>query len=79
LNNFCITVNTKKFGFLTPDLTLDGFGFTFTGGSAFQIKNITSEKRKQLLTEMFAFDKENIGNEANTVSLSSGAVVTFVF
>ena len=30
LNNFCVSVNTKKFGFLTPDFNSDGFGFTLT-------------------------------------------------
>ena len=58
---------------------MDGFGFTLTGGSAFHINNMSPEKRKQLLTELFAFDKENIGISYLRISLGASDLDAEVF
>ena len=41
--------------------TMDGFGFTLTGGSAMHLYNMSSSKRLALLNELFATDEDNIG------------------
>ncbi|NMR32768.1 glucosylceramidase [Chryseobacterium aquaticum] len=43
--------------------SIDGFGFTLTGGSVEVINRLSSEKRKTLLQELF-------GNEENSISVS---------
>lgn len=58
---------------------MDGFGFTLTGGSAFHINNMSKEKRHQLLTELFAFDKENIGINYLRISLGASDLDAEVF
>lgn len=58
---------------------MDGFGFTLTGGSAFHINNMSKEKRHQLLTELFAFDKENIGISYLRISLGASDLDAEVF
>lgn len=51
--------------------TMDGFGFTLTGGSAMHLSNMTTSNRLALLNELFAFDGENIG--VSYLRLSIGA------
>lgn len=58
---------------------MDGFGFTLTGGSAFHIHNMSKGKRKQLLTELFSFDKENIGISYLRISLGASDLDAEVF
>ncbi len=58
---------------------MDGFGFTLTGGSAFHINNMSKEKRHALLTELFAFDKENIGISYLRISLGASDLDAEVF
>ncbi len=58
---------------------MDGFGFTLTGGSAFHINNMSKEKRQQLLNELFAFDKENIGISYLRISLGASDLDAEVF
>lgn len=58
---------------------MDGFGFTLTGGSAFHINNMSKEKRHALLTELFAFDKENIGISYLRISLGASDLDAGVF
>lgn len=58
---------------------MDGFGFTLTGGSAFHINNMSEEKRHELLTELFAFDKENIGISYLRISLGASDLDAEVF
>ncbi|HPE75617.1 MAG TPA: glycoside hydrolase family 30 beta sandwich domain-containing protein [Draconibacterium sp.] len=58
---------------------MDGFGFTLTGGSAFHINKMSKEKRQQLLTELFAFDKENIGISYLRISLGASDLDAEVF
>lgn len=58
---------------------MDGFGFTLTGGSAFHINNMSPDKRHQLLTELFAYDKENIGISYLRISLGASDLDAEVF
>jgi glucosylceramidase len=58
---------------------MDGFGFTLTGGSAFHIKNMSAVKRHELLTELFAYDKENIGISYLRISLGASDLDAEVF
>ena len=58
---------------------MDGFGFSLTGGSAFHINNMSKEKRHELLTELFAFDKENIGISYLRISLGASDLDAEVF
>lgn len=58
---------------------MDGFGFTLTGGSAFHINNMSAAKRHELLTELFAFDKKNIGISYLRISLGASDLDAEVF
>ncbi|KAF0238339.1 MAG: glycoside hydrolase family [Prolixibacteraceae bacterium] len=58
---------------------MDGFGYTLTGGSAFHINNMSAAKRHELLTELFAFDKENIGISYLRISLGASDLDAEVF
>ncbi len=58
---------------------MDGFGFTLTGGSAFHIHNMSATTRHNLLTELFAFDKENIGISYLRISLGASDLDAEVF
>ncbi|MBK6282227.1 MAG: glucosylceramidase [Draconibacterium sp.] len=69
-----IEINTKK-----AYQEMDGFGFTLTGGSAFHINNMSATKRHELLTELFAFDKENIGISYLRISLGASDLDAEVF
>jgi glucosylceramidase len=69
-----IEVNTDK-----TFQEMDGFGFTLTGGSAFHINNMSATKRHELLTELFAFDKENIGISYLRISLGASDLDAEVF
>jgi glucosylceramidase len=69
-----IEVNAKK-----TFQEMDGFGFTLTGGSAFHINNMSKEKRHQLLSELFAFNKENIGISYLRISLGASDLDAEVF
>ena len=69
-----IEVNTNK-----TFQEMDGFGFTLTGGSAFHINNMSAAKRHELLTELFAFDKENIGISYLRISLGASDLDAEVF
>jgi glucosylceramidase len=51
--------------------TIDGFGFTLTGGSAQHIIKMTAKARAALLRELFATDGNNIG--ISYIRLSIGA------
>lgn len=69
-----IEVNTGK-----TFQEMDGFGFTLTGGSAFHINNMSAVKRRELLTELFGFDKENIGISYLRISLGASDLDAEVF
>ena len=51
--------------------TMDGFGYTLTGGSAMHLQNLDSSTRAALLQELFSTDKNNIG--VSYLRLSIGA------
>lgn len=51
--------------------TMDGFGFALTGGSAYHIHNLSTEKKTQLLTELFDSSGTNIG--VSYIRLTVGA------
>jgi len=69
-----IEVNTDK-----TFQEMDGFGITLTGGSAFHINNMSASQRHELLTELFAFDKENIGISYLRISLGASDLDAEVF
>jgi glucosylceramidase len=69
-----IEVNTDK-----TFQEMDGFGFTLTGGSAFHINNMSATKRHELLTELFAFDNNNIGISYLRISLGASDLDAEVF
>ncbi|NJO70221.1 MAG: glucosylceramidase [Bacteroidetes bacterium] len=51
--------------------TMDGFGYTLTGGSALHLHNMSATNRTALLKELFATDATNIG--VSYLRLSIGA------
>lgn len=51
--------------------TIDGFGYTLTGGSAMHLQNLDGNTRAALLQELFSIDKNNIG--VSYLRLSIGA------
>jgi glucosylceramidase len=51
--------------------TIDGFGYTLTGGSALLLHNLDDATRAQILQELFNTDKNNIG--VSYLRLSIGA------
>jgi glucosylceramidase len=51
--------------------TIDGFGYTLTGGSALHLHNLDDTTRAQILQELFNTDKNNIG--VSYLRLSIGA------
>ena len=69
-----ITVNT-----VTTFQEMDGFGYTLTGGSAYHINNMSATNRLELLTELFAFDKENMGISYLRISLGASDLDAEVF
>ncbi|HSM49453.1 MAG TPA: glycoside hydrolase family 30 beta sandwich domain-containing protein [Draconibacterium sp.] len=69
-----IEVNTDK-----TFQEMDGFGFTLTGGSAFHINNMSATKRHEILTELFAFDNNNIGISYLRISLGASDLDAEVF
>ncbi|ADY53617.1 Glucan endo-1,6-beta-glucosidase [Pseudopedobacter saltans DSM 12145] len=59
--------------------TIDGFGYTLTGGSAGHLLKMSPQARKKLLEELFAFDKENIGTSYLRLSVGASDLNDFVF
>jgi glucosylceramidase len=51
--------------------TMDGFGYTLTGGSAEVIYNLPSDKRATLLTELFSTEGANIGISYLRISIGA--------
>lgn len=51
--------------------TIDGFGYTLTGGSAFVINKLSRVKRDQLLRELFGSGEKSIGVSYLRVSIGS--------
>jgi len=65
-NNPSIEINEKE-----TCQSIDGFGYTLTGGSAQHIIKMTAPARAKLLKELFATDGNNIG--VSYIRLSIGA------
>lgn len=61
-----IVINHKK-----TFQTMDGFGFTLTGGSAQHLMKMSPEARKVLLKELFATDGSNIGISYLRISIGA--------
>ena len=59
--------------------SMDGFGFTLTGGSATLLWQMDADKRKVLLKELFAFDGKNIGISYLRVSIGASDLSDHVF
>ena len=51
--------------------TMDGFGFSLTGGSAYHIHQLTPEKRKALLKELFLPGPDGIGISYLRISIGA--------
>lgn len=64
--NDVITINNTA-----THQTIDGFGYTFTGGSALHLHNLDDTTRAQILQELFATDKNNIGVSYLRISIGA--------
>ncbi len=65
--------DTKRFQ------TMDGFGFTLTGGSATLINQLNATEKADLLKELFATDQNNIGISYLRVSIGASDLSDHVF
>lgn len=65
-NESLITIDTA-----TTFQTMDGFGYTLTGGSAFHIWKMNSDKRAALLKELFAAGPDGLGISYLRISIGS--------
>ncbi|MFD1873679.1 glycoside hydrolase family 30 protein [Hymenobacter bucti] len=59
--------------------TMDGFGYTLTGGSAYVLSQMTAANRAALLQELFATDANNIGVSYLRVSIGASDLDAQVF
>jgi len=59
--------------------SIDGFGFTLTGGSAQLMMKMTPVARKALIKELFAFNDNNIGISYLRLSIGASDLNEFVF
>ena len=59
--------------------TIDGFGYTLTGGSAMHLYNLDNTTRARILQELFAVDQNNIGVSYLRLSIGSSVLNEAVF
>ncbi|CAF1139467.1 unnamed protein product [Adineta steineri] len=59
--------------------TIDGFGYTLTGGSALHLHNLDNTLRAQILQELFNTDKNNIGVSYLRISIGASDLDEKVF
>lgn len=59
--------------------TIDGFGFTLTGGSAQHLMGMSANARKKLLTELFATNGDNIGISYLRISIGASDLDSAAF
>ena len=59
--------------------SMDGFGYTLTGGSALHLMHMTAPARAALLKELFAIDGANIGVSYLRVSIGASDLSARVF
>jgi glucosylceramidase len=72
--NPTITVDTTK-----PYQTIDGFGYTLTGGSATLINGLPSAQKDDLLKELFLTDTTHIGVSYLRISLGASDLSSSTF
>lgn len=73
-NNPVITIDESK-----TFQSVDGFGFTLTGGSALHIQNMDPSARAALLQELFGTDGNHIGISYLRISIGSSDLNDHVF
>jgi glucosylceramidase len=59
--------------------SIDGFGFTLTGGSAMLLSKMNAEERAKILQELFATDGNNIGVSYLRISIGASDLDDHVF
>jgi len=59
--------------------TMDGFGYSLTGGSAQLVNTLTPENRKELLNELFQINDNNIGISYLRISIGASDLDDHVF
>lgn len=59
--------------------SIDGFGFTLTGGSAMLIQKLPNSSRNNLLNELFAENNQNIGISCLRISVGASDLDDHVF
>jgi len=59
--------------------SIDGFGFTLTGGSAINILKLPEDKRKLLLQDLFGTDASHIGTSYLRLSIGASDLSDHVF
>lgn len=72
--NATITINPS-----TTYQTMDGFGYTLTGGSALHIFKMSAESRAELLNELFGTGKGQIGVSYLRISIGASDLDEAVF
>ncbi len=75
---------TNSYPFVDVDSTttfqsIDGFGYTLTGGSAFLINNMSASAKSSLLNELFGNSSTSIGVSFLRVSIGASDLSQFVF
>ena len=65
-NNFTISINENE-----SFQSIDGFGFSLTGGSALLINNMSGSARSELLNELFASGDNNLATSYLRISIGS--------
>ncbi|CAF3591019.1 unnamed protein product [Rotaria sp. Silwood1] len=74
INNIIININENE-----TYQTIDGFGYTLTGGSAMHLHNLDNTTRAQILQELFNTDKNNIGVSYLRLSIGASDLDEVVF
>jgi len=64
---------------ITKYQSMDGFGFSLTGGSAYLINNLPYLKKDELLHELFANDSATIGISYLRISMGASDLDSYVF
>ena len=82
--NFATPAANNTLPTITVDTTqtyqsIDGFGFTLTGGSAYVLHQMGATERNALLKELFATDASNIGTSYLRVSIGASDLDAQVF
>jgi glucosylceramidase len=73
------SINTIEVNEASTFQTVDGFGYTLTGGSAYLINNMAAADRSKLLNEMFGNSATSIGVSYLRLGLGASDLSPFVF